>query len=201
MRMLKGGSKYLPALFLDAQGDPVEGLTLADVFFDINFTDNTAPSDGNIATHELDDGVYSYIFTDTLGKEFWYVGRTAGYRNFYGGFVEVVDAETVKDVDYSHANNVNEQTVFEETLSDIYELKSILLDFNALTKDITVKVYVKVDDTNYRAATYEWNYGMNALMQVGDICVGTHVKIVLQSPVAEGAARTVPYRYVKKYIV
>lgn len=103
---------------------------------------------------------------------------------------------------YAHANGVGEATGLEVTPPQVTEYDGILFDMNNLTQTTTIRVYAKVDGTNYRlmhSAVFPTDFSANtksvwvALFQTAQMW-----KVTFQSSVAEGAARNVPYRYIKR---
>ena len=202
MKLIKGGTKELPAFFQDASGDPITGKTLSEVLFDIDYIDGTSPSAGNAATREIGDGWYCYDYTDSNGKDFIYIARdsTATYKNFPGGIVEIVKAESGSGT-HAHADNTDEQTVKEFALTVLTNIKGFRLDLSNLTQSATVRIYEKIDGTNYREIdSLEWTTADRDGVAIGEIESDKYVKVTLQSGTGEGASRNVPYRYTQEVL-
>lgn len=96
-------------------------------------------------------------------------------------------------------SNTNEQTVFTFTPVANNLINGIWLDLTNLTQNCTLRVYYMVDGTNYRVfQTTNWNTSMDdGVLIDGDIPVAASksLKVTLQSSVAEGATRSIPYEY------
>ena len=100
---------------------------------------------------------------------------------------------------YSHPNGTTEGNAVTITLTKITEIKDAMLDLVNLTKNTTIKVYVKIDGTNYRLVdTYFWTTAdADGLI----LTLPTHnhdIKITLKSSESEGASRNVPFSYVRE---
>jgi GTPase SAR1 family protein len=193
--MRKGTTEFLEAYFEDVDGKPATGLTLADITFQINYSDNTTPAVG-VATYELDNGWYSFSFTDTLAKNFVYDASHDDYQPFPGAKVRIVDTEEKTDT-YNHGNSIAEQDVFEEVISgSIFKLRGLVFDLNALTQTTTIRIKIKIDGATYRTIdAMEWDTAMAVGVVMGDFTVGISVKVTMQSSVLEGSVRNIPLRY------
>lgn len=105
----------------------------------------------------------------------------------------------------AHPDGTTEQDSLEITPTELTEYAIVLLDMNALTQGITIRVYIKIDDTNYRLINRlsfpsEFPTGAKGVpIQLYPMSVDW--KITLQSGVAEGASRNIPYRYVRRSLV
>jgi len=99
-------------------------------------------------------------------------------------------------------NNTNEQDLLELTPTTITHLYNTYIDLNALTQNCTIKIYSKIDDTNYRIIPSMTLSGIPASQRKGlllkDLWINTDFKITIQSAIAEGATRNIPYRYFKE---
>jgi hypothetical protein len=114
--------------------------------------------------------------------------RMDGYGDFY-------------DV-YLHPDGLAEEDAIEIDSSRLMENSIILLDLSALTQTTTIRVYIKIDGVNYEL--------VNSIEYPTDLPVGAtglpiqlyplsvEWKITIQSSFAEGAARDIPYRYVRR---
>lgn len=108
-----------------------------------------------------------------------------------------VGAVTTTGATFTYADNATEQDVLE--LNALTSHSWVSLDINALTQGATIRVYNKVDGTNYRLVdTLDTLTDLPANAKDIDIILygkGTAQKITIQRQVAEGAARSIPYRY------
>jgi len=105
----------------------------------------------------------------------------------------------------SHPNGVGETDALEITPSELTEYPVLLLDTNNLTQNTTIRSYIKVDGATYRllnSAVFPTDFPTNA-KGVPIVLYPTSVpwKITLQSAIAEGASRDVPYRYVRRSLM
>ncbi|GAH86894.1 unnamed protein product [marine sediment metagenome] len=101
-----------------------------------------------------------------------------------------------------HPAGVGEQDSLEITPAELTEYAIVLLDFNALTQNITIRVYIEIDGTNERlisSAVFPTDFPTNAKGVPVELWpMSVDWKITLQSAVTEGVARNVPYRYVRR---
>lgn len=101
-----------------------------------------------------------------------------------------------------HPAGVGEQDSLEITPAELTEYAIVLLDFNALTQNITIRVYIEIDGTNERlisSAVFPTDFPTNAMGVPVELWpMSVDWKITLQSAVTEGVARDVPYRYVRR---
>ena len=104
-----------------------------------------------------------------------------------------------------HPAGVGEQDSLEISPAELIEHAIVLLDMNALTQNITIRNYIKIDGTNYRlisSAVFPTDFPTNAKGVPIDLYpMSVDWKITLQSAVTEGVARDVPYRYVRRSLV
>lgn len=123
-----------------------------------------------------------------------------GYLSFYRNNLklrEIGDCPTVTSGTFAFPNGTTEQTIIELTPSVVTYLYNFWLDLNALTQNCTIKVYSKIDGTNYREiepmilSNIDYSLGLVLKEQM----INTAWKITIQSTVAEGASRNIPYRY------
>ena len=97
---------------------------------------------------------------------------------------------------YSHPSGVAEQIVLTQAIAWPMEFKSLYLDLVNLTQNATVRVKYQIDGANYRTIeTFNWTVGMDDGLYFREIAVNHNVQVTLQSAIAEGAARDVPYEY------
>lgn len=123
-----------------------------------------------------------------------------GLLTFYRGNLklrEIGDCPTVTSGTFAFPNGTTEQTIIELTPSVVTYLYNFWLDLNALTQNYTIRVYSKIDGTNYREiepmtlSNIDYSLGLVLKEQI----INTAWKITIQSTVAEGASRNIPYRY------
>jgi hypothetical protein len=125
-----------------------------------------------------------------------------GLLTFYRGNAkvrEIGDCPTVTSGTFVLTSDTSEHTIIELTPSVVTYIYNFWLDLNALTQNCTIKVYSKIDGTNYREMLSmrladlppEYAAGMVLKEQI----INTAWKMTIQSSVAEGASRSIPYRY------
>jgi hypothetical protein len=150
----------------------------------------TRPS--NVQIYESYQGNFTYWGDNT----FWVngVNKTATLDN--------LDCPVATSDTFTLANSVAEQTLLEFTVTtaNITEVNSLILDLNALTQECTIKVYFKVDGSNYREATA---FRLTSIpsadrlaLVMQEVKVACTMKITITSIVAEGATRAIPYLYI-----
>lgn len=102
----------------------------------------------------------------------------------------------------SHPAGVAEQDSLEITPAELTEYSILLLDMNALAQNTTIRIYIKINGTDYRlidSAIFPTDFPTNAKgvpIELWQLSVKW--KITLQSAVTEGVDRSIPYRYVKR---
>ncbi len=105
----------------------------------------------------------------------------------------------------AHSAGVGEQDSLELTPTELTEYAIVLLDMNALVQDTTVRVYIKIDGTNYRlisSAIFPTDFPTNAKgVPIELYPMSVDWKITLQSGVTEGVSRDIPFRYVRRSLV
>ena len=125
-----------------------------------------------------------------------YQGQMTFYRNNLK-LREIGDCPIVTSGTFVLTNDTTEHTIIELTPSVVTYLYNFWLDLNALTQNCTIKVYSKIDGTNYREiepmrlSNIDYSLGLVLKEQM----ISTAWKITIQSTVAEGASRNIPYRY------
>lgn len=200
MRAQPGDVISLPAYIETADGVPVTGEN-ANVLFDINYLDGTAPSSGNASTREIGDGWYVYDYTVSLGKSFVYIARHTSYKNFPGGVVEVSRATVDANIaSHSHANNTDEQDMLDLVIAgnnNAY-IPVIYVNLENLTQDATIRVYSLVYNAEELIETIAWTTADPDVVKITNhICTGAvGFRLTLQSGTVEGAGRIVGLTYV-----
>jgi len=98
---------------------------------------------------------------------------------------------------YAHPNDTSEHDVFTIALTRSQTVSDIMLDVNALTQRTTFKIYCKIDGTTYREIdSVVWVTTDRKGVSMVEVTTDKDVKVTAQSAVAEGAVRSIPYRYV-----
>jgi hypothetical protein len=103
---------------------------------------------------------------------------------------------------FTLANSVAEQTLLEFNVetTNITEVNQLYLDLDALTKNCTIKVYFKVDGTNYRESTAMRLTNLGSANQLAlvlsELKLACDMKVTITSIELEGATRAVPYVYI-----
>lgn len=102
---------------------------------------------------------------------------------------------------YTVQNNTNEQTLIELQPSVVTKINSFWIDTDALTQTCTIKVYSKIDGTNYREMQSMRLSGMPPTVPaivLKEVTINSDFKITIQMAVSEGSTRNLPYRYFKE---
>lgn len=119
--------------------------------------------------------------------------RNAIYRRLVGEETEGV---------ITHPDGVGEVVALELIHDGVADYPAVLLDLNALTQDTTIRLYVKVDGTNYRLVTpavFPADFPVNAkAVPIVLYPTGKDWAITLQSALAEGADRDIPYVFLRR---
>lgn len=99
---------------------------------------------------------------------------------------------------HAHANNVNWQTVFTITTTTRIKVHAIWLDFINLTQNMNMRLSYQVDGTNFRifwSSTWLSTDVDGVLINVPR-AIANDLRLELQSAVAEGAIRNIPYEII-----
>ena len=125
-----------------------------------------------------------------------YQGQMTFYRNNLK-LREIGDCPTVTSGTFVLTSDTSEHTIIELTPTVVTYLYNFWLDLNALVQNCTIRVYSKIDGTNYREIEpmrlNNINYTLGLVLK--EQIINTAWKITIQSTVAEGASRNIPYRY------
>lgn len=98
---------------------------------------------------------------------------------------------------YEHPSGTTEQDAIEIALTSRTKINNIYLDLVNLTQNCTIRVKSKIDGTNYREIdSLDWTTADRDGVIISELVSDVDVKITLQSAVAEGASRNIPYRVV-----
>ena len=99
---------------------------------------------------------------------------------------------------YNLPNDTAENTAIEITNTKRLKLDSIWLDFNTLVQNVTIKVYHKIDGTNYRQYDeFSWATTEEDGVFLSDITINNDWKLTITSPVAQGSIVAIPYNVIK----
>ena len=116
------------------------------------------------------------------------------------GVVSTDAVTTDSDIDetsgtYSHSNGVAEQDAIVLTITEKTRINNFYLDLVNLTQSATLRVKVKVDGTNYQTLdTLNWTTSNDDGVLIHGLTSDVDVKVTIQSAIAEGASRDIPYR-------
>ena len=95
---------------------------------------------------------------------------------------------------FSHPSGITEQTIVEVVLTKRTLVRTILIDLVNLTKGCTLRLYHKIDGTNYREVDdYAWDVAMCDGVEIDSFMTDHAFKVTIQSDEAEGASRDIPY--------
>jgi len=105
----------------------------------------------------------------------------------------------------THPSGLAEVDALEVTPDVLTDYPIILLYVNALAQITTIRIYVKDGTGTYRllnSAVFPTDFPASVVVvPITLYPLSVSWKISLQSAVAEGVARSIPYRYVKKVSV
>jgi len=100
---------------------------------------------------------------------------------------------------FTYLDAGSEQTIFEITNSNKTYISQIMLDMNNITKDGEIKLYSKIDGTNYReVAIYGFTFltDSKGLLVSLKIPINNDFKITYAEDSDEGDDRIISYNYV-----
>ena len=99
---------------------------------------------------------------------------------------------------YNLPNDTAENTAIEITNTKRLKLESVWLDLNTLVQDVTIKVYHKIDGTNYRQYDeLSWATTDEDGILISGITINSDWKLTITSPVAQGGIKAIPYNVIK----
>jgi len=105
-------------------------------------------------------------------------------------------AETVSS--YNLPNDTVENTAIEITTTSRQRFDSIWLDFVNLVQDVTIKVYTKIDGTNYRQYDkYLWSTSDEDGVFIKVVTINNDWKLTITSTIAQGGIIAIPYNIIK----
>lgn len=103
---------------------------------------------------------------------------------------------TVTSGTFSLISNTTEQTILTLTTDGNSYRFAMWLDTSSLTKNNTrIFTYVKIDAVNYRLYSTQTLAAAQPCNYIPEFDQSFDVKITMQSAVAEGATRSIPYIY------
>jgi len=139
----------------------------------------------------------------TENGRWWYNTVDKKVKYWDGTEVKVlgVDCPISYSSTFTLQNVLTEQTLFSLTPANITHLYNIYIDLNALTKNCTIKCYMKIDGTNWREMPAMALTNLGAENRKGlalhelwiDALSSFQVRIT--SIQYEGTTRSIPYRY------
>lgn len=104
--------------------------------------------------------------------------------------------ETVSS--YDLPNDTAENTLLEITNTKRLKINSLWMDFVNLVNAVTIKVYHKIDGTNYRQYdTFSWGATEEDGVLIKDIVINSDWKITITSGTAQGEIKAIPYNIIK----
>lgn len=126
------------------------------------------------------------------------IGRlTAARAGYLDNLIGTQTANT-----YSHPSGTTEQDALVITPAELGKYERLSLDMSNLAQDTTVRTYIQVDGTNYRLcdrALFPDDFPTDTESVLILLMPGLRtMKVTLQSAVAEGEAKNVPYFYVTR---
>lgn len=175
----------------------VEGLSSNKTYIEQMAIGNLTVGGGTIYLKQVTlDTALTYGATTLIIQD--YQGQLTFYRNSLK-LREIGDCPTVTSGTFAFPNGTTEQTIIELTPSVVTYLYNFWLDLDALTQNCTIRVYSKIDGTNYREILPMRLADLMPADAEGLVLkeqmISTAWKITIQSTVAEGASRNIPYRY------
>jgi hypothetical protein len=101
---------------------------------------------------------------------------------------------------FSYLDAGGEQDVYEDTAVTRRKI-SVELDLNAMTQNGTVRLYRKVDGTNYRIWIEEaYNAGGSEKVFTRDqLVTNQHFKVTYEEDADEGGDRSIPYNVITEH--
>jgi hypothetical protein len=123
---------------------------------------------------------------------------------WFDTLVDTVNEDCITSVSgtFQLQTNTDEQTLLEiQPGTKIIRIYNLYLDLNAITQNTTIKVYSKIDGSNYREIPAMTITNISPPQSKGialkEIVFDKDLKITIKSATAEGATRDIPYRYFK----
>jgi hypothetical protein len=175
----------------------VESLSSNKTYVEQQAIGNLTADGGTIYLKQVTlDTALTYGATTLIIQD--YQGQLTFYRNSLK-LREIGDCPTVTNGTFTLTNDTTEHTIIELTPSVVTYLYNFWLDLNALVQNCTIRVYSKIDGANYREILAMRLSDLTPADAEGLVLkeqmISTAWKITIQSTVAEGASRSIPYRY------
>lgn len=94
-------------------------------------------------------------------------------------------------------NDTAENTIIKITTTSRQRLDSIWLDFVNLVQDVTIKVYHKIDETNYwQYDEYSWLNTDEDGVIISNITINNDWKLTVTSPITQWGIAAIQYNYI-----
>lgn len=130
----------------------------------------------------------------TLGDEDKGITRSEWWLNKI--YSLMISSETVSS--YNLPDNTVENTLLEIDDSNLQRLDAVWLDFVAMSENVTIKVYTKIDDINYRQYdSFSWTTSDENGVLLSPVAINGNWKITITSATAQGSIKTIPYTVIK----
>jgi len=113
------------------------------------------------------------------------------------GSTSVTDCPVPTTDTFVLTSDTDEHTIVTLTPTSVEQVTNFYLDLSELTQNCTLRVYLKIDGVNYvemTSMTLTVAAGTKGLA-LKDHVIDTDWKLTIQSVVAEGASRSIDYRY------
>jgi hypothetical protein len=148
---------------------------------------NAAADNTIIGTNCLNNRVDSFLI-DVAALGLNVIQNNMGYTT---------DCPVSTNGTFTLTSDTTEHTIVTLTPTSVEQVTNFYLDLSELTQNCTLRVYLKIDGVNYVELT-----GMTVTCAAGtkgmplkDHVIDTAWKLTIQSAVAEGASRSIDYRY------
>jgi len=194
MKLLRGGTAYLPAYFEDSSNTPLTG-EVANITYGYRYLDDLGGATGVSATKELGGGWYSLSYTDTTAKDFVYWAEHTTAKGFAGGIVEIDNIRVITSTAVLPAT-ATETSLYSYHTSELKAFRGIRLDMTNVTGETTIRVKEIIDGVydNFRTIdSVVWDSSMDPGIPIAEFVTDKYVTISAQSSVAEATSRNIPY--------
>lgn len=95
-------------------------------------------------------------------------------------------------------NDTSENTIIEITTTARMRIDAVWIDLTTLAQNVTIKVYNKIDGTNYRQyETYTWTTSDEDGILLKDITINSDWKLTMTSGTVQGEVKAIPYTIIK----
>lgn len=138
--------------------------------------------------------LYTCLVTDRLDNATF--GLSALNDDLDAIIANQAGTETVSS--YDLPNDTAENTLLEISNTKRVRLDSVWLDFVNLVQDVTIKVYHKIDGTNYRQYdSFSWGTSEEDGVLLSPVTINNDWKVTVTSTVAQGSILAIPYNVIK----